>query len=537
MSEELPKGWVRVPLSEVAEVRLGRQRSPDRAKGEHMRPYMRAANVTWEGISLKDVKEMDFSPKEFGTYELRDGDILLSEASGSAMEVGKPALWRGQLEGCCFQNTLIRVRSRGPLPEYLHLHFLADARLGKFAAAGKGVGINHLGADRMSSWPTALPPLNEQRRIVAKLEALQARSRRAREALDAVPPLLEKLRQSILAAAFRGDLTKDWRAKNKDVEPATKLLERIRVERRKKWEVAELAKMRAKGKAPKDDKWKAKYKEPAPVDTEGLPGLPEGWCWLRLGDLGEDPLNAVQTGPFGAMLHNTEFVPDGVPVIAVGNLTGLGFRREGLYFVTAEKARELERFDVQAGDVLFARSGATTGKVCVAPAFVRDWRMTGHILRLRLDTSALKPEVAVFALAGAPAVKAQITGNIRGATRPGYNTSLLESIWVPVPPLDEQDVLVERVRSVLAVVDARRDAVEELDGHLSAMDRAVLAKAFRGELVPQDPNDEPAATMLTRAVDANGTAASSNAGAGHPSRGRGRRAGPAASKAESDAEA
>jgi type I restriction enzyme S subunit len=77
-----------------------------------------------------------------------------------------------------------------------------------------------------------LPPLNEQRRIVAKLEALQSRSRRAREALDAVPPLLEKLRRSILAAAFRGDLTKDWRAKHKDVEPAGKLLERIRAKGR-----------------------------------------------------------------------------------------------------------------------------------------------------------------------------------------------------------------------------------------------------------------------------------------------------------------
>ena len=80
----------------------------------------------------------------------------------------------------------------------------------------------------MSSWPTKLPPLNEQRRIVAKLEALQARSRHAREALDAVPPLLEKLRQSILAAAFRGDLTKDWRAKHKPTESAAQLLDRVR---------------------------------------------------------------------------------------------------------------------------------------------------------------------------------------------------------------------------------------------------------------------------------------------------------------------
>ncbi len=102
----VPAHWETTPLEEIAEVRLGRQRSPDRAMGDHMRPYMRAANVTWNGISLHDVKEMDFTPKEFETYELRRGDILLAEASGSASEVGKPAIWKEDVPDCCFQNTL-----------------------------------------------------------------------------------------------------------------------------------------------------------------------------------------------------------------------------------------------------------------------------------------------------------------------------------------------------------------------------------------------------------------------------------------------
>ena len=75
---ECPAGWASVQLAEVAEVRLGRQRSPDRAQGEHMRPYLRAANVTWGGISVEDVKEMDFTPDEFKVYALRAGDIAQS---------------------------------------------------------------------------------------------------------------------------------------------------------------------------------------------------------------------------------------------------------------------------------------------------------------------------------------------------------------------------------------------------------------------------------------------------------------------------
>ena len=107
--------WQTVPLSEIAEVRLGRQRSPKRAVGPNMRPYMRAANVTWQGISLHDVKEMDFTPDDFATYALQRGDRLLSEASGSASEVGKPAIWNDEVQDCCFQNTLIRVRAPEPL--------------------------------------------------------------------------------------------------------------------------------------------------------------------------------------------------------------------------------------------------------------------------------------------------------------------------------------------------------------------------------------------------------------------------------------
>jgi type I restriction enzyme S subunit len=108
---ELPPKWVRAPLASIAEVQLGRQRSPKNHFGPNMKPYLRAANVTWDGLALDDVKEMHFSPKEVATFRLAPGDILLSEASGSASEVGKPALWRGEIEDCCFQNTLLRVRT------------------------------------------------------------------------------------------------------------------------------------------------------------------------------------------------------------------------------------------------------------------------------------------------------------------------------------------------------------------------------------------------------------------------------------------
>lgn len=204
--------WEKVPLSEIAEVRLGRQRSPKRAVGPNMRPYMRAANVTWNGISLHDVKEMDFTPAELETYALRRGDLLLSEASGSASEVGKPAVWNDEVPDCCFQNTLIRVRAPEPLVPFLHLHFYKDALTGEFARAARGVGIHHLGAKTLSEWEIRLPPPDEQRRIVETVDSYFTRLDHVTATIakqvvvDQFRTRIARLRQSILRCAFDGRL-------------------------------------------------------------------------------------------------------------------------------------------------------------------------------------------------------------------------------------------------------------------------------------------------------------------------------------------
>jgi type I restriction enzyme S subunit len=199
---ELPVGWEWCVLEDVAEVRLGRQRSPKNHQGENMVPYIRAANVTWEGLDLTDVKEMNFTEEEVERYALKPGDILLSEASGSASEVGKPAIWRGELNVCCFQNTLIRVRSEHPLPEYLLLVLREAALSGKFAQTALGVGIHHLGAARLSMWPIALPPAEEQGRIVEAVERSFGEISAADAELEAALAEAQQLQRSVYSSAY-----------------------------------------------------------------------------------------------------------------------------------------------------------------------------------------------------------------------------------------------------------------------------------------------------------------------------------------------
>ena len=198
--------WPVVPLTEVAEVRLGRQRAPKNHSGDWMRPYIRAANVTWAGLDLSDVKTMNFTDAEMTTYRMEPGDIVLSEASGSPREVGKPALWSGEISDCAFQNTLIRVRPREHDPKFLLHYFRYLALDGQFVEYSRGVGIHHIGRARLASWPTPLPPLDEQRRIVELLERHLSRLDAADAYLAASQRRLDAMERAALAACRDGGL-------------------------------------------------------------------------------------------------------------------------------------------------------------------------------------------------------------------------------------------------------------------------------------------------------------------------------------------
>lgn len=213
----------KVRLGDVSDIRLGRQRSPKNHTGTNMVPYLRAANVTWDGLDLTDVKEMNFTPAEAAVYRLERGDVLVAEASGSATEVGKPAIWDESIEGCCFQNTLLRLRSDELFPEYTHLVLLALARSGEFARASRGVGIHHLGKAGLSAIMIPLPSLDIQRELVATISHRLAQCAQLDKAIESELRRAMRLRTSILSAAFSGTLT----SQETTDEPAAVLLERI----------------------------------------------------------------------------------------------------------------------------------------------------------------------------------------------------------------------------------------------------------------------------------------------------------------------
>ena len=223
----LPVGWSPKRIDEIGQVQLGRQRSPKDHDGPNMRPYLRAANVTWTGWDLSDIKEMNFSPEEFKTFRLEPGDILLNEGSGSAKEVGKPAVWNGEIADVCFQNTLLRIRPRGYDPHLLRYCLLYIARSGQFIANTQGVNIIHIGKAGLARIVIPVPPAEEQERLVSKIDEAFARADRLEAEAARGRELLDRLEAAILAKAFRGELV----PQDPNDEPASVLLERIRAQR------------------------------------------------------------------------------------------------------------------------------------------------------------------------------------------------------------------------------------------------------------------------------------------------------------------
>ena len=299
---------------------------------------------------------------------------------------------------------------------------------------------------------------------------------------------MEQLRQSVLAAGVRGDLTKSWREKHaKNIEPASKLLDRILTERRKKWEEAELAKMKAKGKSPKDDKWKKRYKDAELPKIEETYKIPETWVWTNIGQLSW----SVKDGPH----YSPKYSETGIPFISGGNV-----RPEGIDFSTAKyispelHAQLSERCKPEFGDLLYTKGG-TTG-IARINTEKREFNVWVHVAVLKLVDS-INPFYLQNALNSLYCYR-QSQKYTHGVGNQDLGLTRMIWITVPLPPLQEQTEIIRRADEISSIVSKIQKLTDLNLNHAESLRQSILKSAFTGDLVPQDPNDEPASILLER---------------------------------------
>ena len=245
--------------------------------------YYETTDITSGSIDWEAVPFCQKEPDDKKKYLLKDGDIVISRAGS----VGFSCLIKGPKQAV-FASYLIRFRPV-IIDELFLFYFLQSPAYWRAISESKlGIAVQNVNATKLKRIILPIAPLPEQRRIVAKIEDLFTKLDVGINELHKAQSQLKRYRQSVLKAAFEGKLTEAWRAKHQDdIEPASVLLECILKERREKWEAEQLEQMKAKGKRPKDDKWKAKHKEPVATDTSELPELPNGWVWTTLSQIGE----------------------------------------------------------------------------------------------------------------------------------------------------------------------------------------------------------------------------------------------------------
>lgn len=343
--------------------------------------------------------------------------------------------------------------------------------------AGKGTGttFSAITGNILRNHLIPVPPLNEQRRIVEKIETLFARLDQGEAALRHTQTLLARYRQSVLKAAVTGELTRDWRAANAHrLEHGSDLRARILQTRRETWQ------------------GRGKYKEPAAPDTTGLPELPDGWVWASLAQL------TRIKGGVTVDKKREAADPITVPYLRVANVQNGYLDLAQVKEITLDREK-IEQCLLEPGDILLNEGGDRDklGRGWVWSGEIDPCIHQNHVFRARPVLPEMSSKfVSYYANAfGQPFFMNKGKQSVNLAS---ISLTAISGLPVPLPPIVEQQEIVAALEARLNDLAAVVDTAETELARSAALRQSILKDAFAGKLVPQDPADEPAAELLAR---------------------------------------
>lgn len=426
------------------------------------RPMLSARNVDNGQINFGEYRLIsnDAFATEHARTRVAPGDVLLTIVG----TIGRSAVVPEGHEPFALQRSVAVLTANDDLlPKFLayqlqspkvQRHFESHAR----GTAQKGVYLKTLGET-----PILVPPVSVQTNIIAEIEKQFSRLDEAVANLKRVKANLKRYKAAMLKAAVEGRLVPSEaelaKREGRAYETGTELLERI------------LDTRRSKRNGTGD------YTHPDWTETVRPPQLPEGWSTCGIAQIVSAGRDALKTGPFGTLLKKHEHRSSGVPVLGIENICSMRFIRKTKISITFEKARQLNDYAAQPGDVLVSRSG-TVGEVCVVPNDHGEARISTNLLRVRLASNGMLPEFLVLLFNGSPFVLDQVAQLCKGSTRDFLNQGILKRLSFVVPPLAEQHRIVAEVDRRLSIV---REVESEVDANLKraqALRQAVLARAF-----------------------------------------------------------
>ena len=427
---EIPETWKWVRLNYIAESGLGKTLDKGKNTGEFC-PYLCSINVYWEGIRLDTVKQARFSKEDKAKYLLKKGDLLICEGG----DVGRSAIWDSD-EVMYYQNALHRVRFYGNIyAVYFKYIFECYKGTGILDEHSKGMTIKHLVHNSLYDICFPLPPLAEQKRIVAKIEELLPYIDRYDAAWNRLEDFNkrfpEDLRKSILQLAIQGKLVEQRPEEGTGEELQKKYFsEKIKIQKNGIF----------KGRKTKAIPAVSKATEPYDI--------PNNWAWVRLGNLVEI------FGRIGFRGYTKQDIVDkglGAITISPSNIDSSGNTIfDACTYISWDKYEESPEIKVLDGDIILVKTGSSYGKCGIVRDLPEKATINPQLVVLKYilcDVNylniALKSQMA----------REQFEQFVIGTSIPTFSQEKLSNMLIPLPPIAEQKRIVERVEELLAVCE------------------------------------------------------------------------------------
>jgi len=465
----IPQGWTSTSLTEIGKWSSGG--TPSRR------------NAAYFGKGIPWVKSGDLPDGPITRTEEQITELGLNNSSAKVMPVGTISLALygatiGKLGIMTFPAATNQAcanvvpDTRLIEPQYLYFYLLSEREA--LIEKGQGGAQPNISQQIVKAHDILLAPLNEQRRIVAKLDKLWSRVDAAQTRLANIPVILKRFRQSVLDAACSGRLTVDWREENPNTDDASSLVAKLE----KAHQVAGGHK-RGNAAAPTDE-----------VHDLSLAELPSTW---RLTDL-RTAVSPDRPITYGILKPGPE-TPDGIFYVRVADFPNDKLNLSTIRRTSPEIESGFARSRLRAGDILLSIRG-TVGRVLIVPTALENANITQDTARLSIQPTLDSRFVTWFLRARMTQKRMQKA--VKGVAVRGINIGDVRALQLPVPPLTEQQEISRRVEALFKTADALEASYRKSKAHVDKLMQSILARAFRGELVPQDPNDEPASTLLER---------------------------------------
>jgi type I restriction enzyme S subunit len=436
-TDDLPSGWTWSTMGDIADYVNGRAfKESDWTKTG--RPILRIQNLTGSSETVNY-----FSEPVQEKFLVQDGDLLISWSAtlGAYIYKGREAV---------LNQHIFKVTSR---IDKKFLFYLVTAYIRQLEKRIHGTGMQHITKSKFESFEIPLPPLNEQLRIVSKVEELFSFLDAGVESLRKVQAQLKRYRQAVLKYAFEGKLTEEWRRTHKDqIKPVRK--------------------------------------DFITYSSDGE-DFPEEWTTVRL----ESVSNLITKGE-SPHWQGFDYVEQGVTFIRSENVLWGEVNLSNTERIPEKFHEKLKRSQVKAGDVLVNLVGASIGRCGVVPTSIEKANVNQAVAIVRLNEPLLPSYLMYFLLS--PKMQETLRNSRVETARPNISLQDLRQLMISLPSLSEQMRIVDEIERRFSIAEKTKESVNNNIEQTDSLRQSILKEAFEGKLVPQEPNDEPAEKLLER---------------------------------------